>query len=227
MNDTIQNANGQTVPKDGVRKQQVASTIGPLCYRASKRGLDLVSSGAALLLLSPVFALIALIIKLEDAGPVFFKQKRVGKGGQTFDFFKFRSMCADAEAKRAALLAESDTLRFKLEHDPRITWIGRFLRRFSLDELPQLLNVFRGDMTLVGPRPPIPEEVAKYDRHAMRRLEVEQGLTCIWQVSGRSLIPFDGQVAMDIEYIEQRSLRVDLAILFRTIPAVLTGRGAY
>lgn len=204
-----------------------AGTIALAFYRAAKRGLDLVSSGLALLLFSPVFALIALIIKLEDGGPIFFCQKRVGKGGRTFDFFKFRSMCVDAEAKRAALLAESDSLRFKMEDDPRITWIGRVLRRFSLDELPQLLNVFRGDMTLVGPRPPIPEEVAKYDRRAMRRLEVEQGLTCIWQVSGRSLIPFKGQVEMDIQYIEQRSLLFDLNLLLRTIPAVLTGRGAY
>ncbi len=204
-----------------------AGTFALAFYRAAKRGLDLVSSGLALLLFSPVFALIALIIKLEDGGPIFFCQKRVGKGGRTFDFFKFRSMCVDAEAKRAALLAESDSLRFKMEDDPRITWIGRVLRRFSLDELPQLLNVFRGDMTLVGPRPPIPEEVAKYDRRAMRRLEVEQGLTCIWQVSGRSLIPFKGQVEMDIQYIEQRSLLFDLNLLLRTIPAVLTGRGAY
>ena len=204
-----------------------SGTIALAFYRAAKRGLDMASSGLALLLLSPVFAMIALIIKLEDGGSIFFCQKRVGKGGRTFDFFKFRSMCTDAEAKRAALLAESDTLRFKMEDDPRITWIGRVLRRFSLDELPQLLNVFRGDMTLVGPRPPIPEEVAKYDRRAMRRLEVEQGLTCIWQVSGRSLIPFDGQVEMDIQYIEQRSLLFDLNLLLRTIPAVLTGRGAY
>lgn len=196
-------------------------------YHTIKRGLDLLTSGTILTASSPMLAAIALLIKIEDGGPVFFVQKRIGKNGRVFDFYKFRSMCVDAESKRAELVAEAGVLRFKLENDPRITRIGKFLRRFSLDEIPQLFNILRGDMTLVGPRPPIPEEVAKYDNHAMRRLEAEQGLTCIWQVSGRSLIPFEEQVEMDIRYIEQRSLKLDLSLLLRTIPAVLTGRGAY
>lgn len=201
-------------------------------YLFLKRGFDLIASGMALVFLAPLFAVAALLIKLEDGGPVFFGQTRVGKDGRTFRFWKFRSMCVDAEAKREQLraaLAEcgEDSVRFKMVGDPRITRVGNFLRRFSLDELPQFFNVLKGDMSLVGPRPPLPEEVAEYGQREMRRLEVEQGLTCIWQVSGRSLIPFEGQVELDIEYIETRSFWLDLKLLLKTVPAVLAGRGAY
>lgn len=201
-------------------------------YLFFKRAFDFAMSGLALFFLAPLFAVVAFLIKLEDGGPVFFGQTRVGKDGRAFRFWKFRSMCVDAEAKRAQLkaaLAEcgEDSVRFKMVGDPRITRVGNFLRRFSLDELPQFFNVFKGDMSLVGPRPPLPEEVAEYGPRELRRLEVEQGLTCIWQVSGRSLIPFEGQVELDIEYIETRSFWTDLRLLLRTVPAVLAGRGAY
>ena len=201
-------------------------------YLLAKRTFDLVVSAAALVLLAPLFLLVAFLIKLEDGGPVLFSHIRVGKNGRHFKFWKFRSMCVDAERKKEELKARlkelgEDSVRFKMLHDPRITRVGLWLRRFSLDELPQFFNVLLGDMSLVGPRPPVPSEVAEYGPREMRRLEVEQGLTCIWQVSGRSLIPFDGQVELDVEYIETRSFWLDLKLLFRTIPAVLAGRGAY
>ncbi len=196
--------------------------------------MDVVLSSAMLIVLAPVFALIALAIKLEDGGPVFFFQTRVGKRGRQFRFWKFRSMVVDAEARREAVKAQaeaqqepvSDRLRFKMRVDPRVTRVGRVLRRFSLDELPQLLNVLTGDMSLVGPRPPIPEEVAQYSPRHLRRLEVEQGITCLWQVSGRNLLSFEQQVELDIEYARRRSLALDVALLARTVPAVLSGRGA-
>ncbi len=203
-------------------------------YLFIKRALDVVLTSLALVLLSPVLLLIALLIKLEDGGPVLFEQERVGKKGRRFAFYKFRSMAADAEARRAELVAswamsreEREAVRFKLEEDPRVTRVGRALRRLSLDELPQLFNVLRGDMSLVGPRPPIPEEVREYGPREMLRLEVEQGLTCIWQVEGRSLIPFPQQVEMDLDYIRRRGVLLDLWLLARTVPAVLGGRGAY
>lgn len=201
-------------------------------YLALKRAMDVTLSTAALVVLAPVFLLIALAIKLEDGGPVFFSQTRVGKNGRHFRFWKFRSMCVDAEARREELKAQaqqeavSDRLRFKMSADPRVTRVGRVLRRFSLDELPQLLNVLAGDMSLVGPRPPIPEEVAQYAPRHLRRLEVEQGITCLWQVSGRNLLSFEQQVELDIEYARRRSLALDVLLLARTIPAVLSGRGA-
>jgi lipopolysaccharide/colanic/teichoic acid biosynthesis glycosyltransferase len=201
-------------------------------YLALKRALDVAATGVALVLLAPLFAAIALLIKLEDRGPVFFAQTRVGKGGRPFRFWKFRSMVVDAEARKAELKDKavgdevSDRLRFKMSADPRVTRVGRALRRFSLDELPQLWNVFRGDMTLVGPRPPIPEEVAEYGPRHRRRLELEQGLTCLWQVSGRNLLSFERQVELDIEYGRRRGLLFDVTLLLRTVPAVLSGRGA-
>lgn len=201
-------------------------------YLVCKRALDVVVAGLALLILAPLLLLTALLIKLQDGGPVLFEQERVGKGGRRFRMLKFRSMVPDAEKRRAALLETSapdevhDARRFKSKRDPRITPVGRVIRKLSVDELPQLWNVLRGDLTLVGPRPAIPEEVRTYDRRARRRLEVEQGITCLWQVNGRSLLSFDRQVELDIEYIEKRSLLFDLELLARTVPAVLSGRGA-
>ncbi|MEZ6185494.1 MAG: sugar transferase [Planctomycetota bacterium] len=197
-------------------------------YLAAKRGLDVVGALAGILLLSPVLLLVALLIKIDDGGPVFFTQTRVGKGGRLFTFFKFRSMCVDAEAKREALKAQSeDETRFKMKRDPRITWIGAWIRRLSIDELPQLFNVLRGDMTLVGPRPAIPEEVLDYTPEDAKRLNVEQGLTCLWQVGGRSLLDFEQQMELDRDYVRTRSLWLDLKLLVLTVPAVATGRGAY
>jgi len=196
-----------------------------------KRLLDLSLVLPALLLLTPVFALIALAIKLHDRGPVLFWQQRVGLYGKTFRFPKFRSMCVNAEAVRAALLAEnqhgSDGVTFKMKRDPRITPIGRLIRRTSMDELPQLWCVLRGDMSLVGPRPPLPSEVSRYTMLERERLSVTPGLTCIWQVNGRSEIPFPQQVQMDIDYIQQRSMGGDVKLLAKTLPAVVRGRGAY
>jgi lipopolysaccharide/colanic/teichoic acid biosynthesis glycosyltransferase len=196
-----------------------------------KRSLDLSLVLPALLLLAPLLALIALAVKLQDNGPILFRQKRVGLHGREFDFPKFRSMCVDAEARRSEIEAlnqhGADGVTFKLQRDPRITPVGRWLRRFSLDELPQLWCVLRGDMTLVGPRPPLPSEVARYGVHDRHRLLVKPGLTCIWQVNGRSEIPFEQQVEMDIAYIRERSLGTDLKLLAKTVPAVVKGRGAY
>jgi len=195
----------------------------------SKRALDLTVSGVALALFLPFGLVIALLIK-RDGGPVFYWQDRVGYRGRTFRFPKFRSMVVNADQLRQTLLEENDHIgagiTFKRENDPRITAVGRFIRRSSLDEMPQLWSVLRGDMSLVGPRPALPEEVARYTPLQRRRLEVKPGLTCIWQVSGRSQIPFEGQVALDLEYIRTRSFRGDLVLLLKTVPAVLFGRGA-
>ena len=197
---------------------------------AVKRGVDVAGALVLLVLLSPLFALIALLIKLEDPGPVLFWQDRVGRWGETFRFPKFRSMVVDAEARKEKLLARNDhgsSVTFKMKRDPRVTRVGSVLRRTSLDELPQLWSVLRGQMSLVGPRPPVPSEVKLYTPGDRRRLDVRPGLTCLWQVSGRGDIPFPRQVELDAEYIESRSFWTDLALLLRTIPAVVFGKGAY
>ncbi len=194
-----------------------------------KRLLDIVLTSIGLLLLWPVFAAIALAIKIDNPGPVIYRSRRVGEGGRIFAFFKFRSMVVGADAIRDSLLHlnEVDGPVFKLSRDPRVTRVGAFLRRTSLDELPQLWNILAGDMSLVGPRPPIPQEVTNYEPWQLRRLSVRPGLTCLWQISGRSQIGFDEWMRLDMEYIERRSLGLDIKILLQTIPAVLTGRGAY
>jgi lipopolysaccharide/colanic/teichoic acid biosynthesis glycosyltransferase len=211
----------------------VARPTGALrraAYGITKRAIDIVASLTALIVLSPILALIALAIKLQDGGSIFYAHTRVGKGGRHFRFYKFRSMIRDADRLKdqlAALNEHADPRTFKMKRDPRITPIGRILRRASLDELPQLWNILIGDMTLVGPRPPLPREVALYSPEDMRRLEVTPGLTCLWQVRGRGNLPFDQQVQLDVEYIERRCLLLDLEILAQTIPAVVSGRGAY
>lgn len=197
---------------------------------ATKRALDWLISLAALAVLSPLFFAIALLIKLEDRGPVIFPQIRVGRHGREFQMFKFRSMRTDAEARLRALLAvnqHSGGVTFKIKNDPRITRVGRWLRKFSLDELPQFYNVLRGDMSLVGPRPSLPREVERYSLSDRRRLAIKPGITCIWQISGRAEIDFPGQVGLDVRYIESQSLGEDIRILLKTIPAVLRGTGAY
>lgn len=195
-----------------------------------KRLVDIAISAGALLAAAPLFAAIAVLIKLEDGGPVLYWQTRVGKHGRLINFPKFRSMVRDAEAKLARLRSQNqhgNTITFKIKDDPRITRIGRFLRRFSLDEAPQLWCVLTGEMTLVGPRPALPQEVARYTVAERRRLDVTPGLTCIWQVSGRSNLAFPIQCRMDVEYIERRSLALDAKLLGATIPAVISGKGAY
>ncbi len=193
-----------------------------------KRGLDILCSGTLLILLSPLFAIVAILIKLESRGPVFFHQIRVGFRGRRFRMHKFRSMRPDAEQLKQALAAQNEMngVTFKMKHDPRITKTGRIIRKFSIDELPQLYNVLIGDMTLVGPRPAVPSEVAEYSHRDRARLDALPGITCIWQVSGRNEIDFDGQVDLDLEYIHSHSPGADLRILLKTIPAVITGRGA-
>jgi len=195
-----------------------------------KRIFDCVASALALIAIGPLWALIALLIRLEDGGPVLFTQTRVGKHGREFKMYKFRSMRPDAEQRLRELLAKNQHqagVTFKLKDDPRITRVGRWLRKFSFDELPQFYNVLTGDMSIVGPRPPVPREVALYSLADRRRLLVKPGITCIWQISGRAEIDFHGQVELDVRYIETRSFWKDLRIIFQTVPAVLSGTGAY
>jgi len=211
-------------------RSRAAKVSGLIIYEHCKRSIDCLASGLGLLVLSPVFALLAIAIKLESSGPVLFSQTRLGQGGTPFKCWKFRSMFIDAEKRKQELLAKNEMdggTTFKMKRDPRITRIGRFIRKASIDELPQLWNVFVGDMSLVGPRPPVPQEVAKYTAYDRQRLMIKPGITCIWQVSGRSDIPFEEQVGLDIKYIVGRSLRMDIKLLLRTIPAVLFARGAY
>jgi len=184
---------------------------------------------AGLIAVWPVIVMVALAVRLSGPGPVFFVQTRVGRGGRPFGMIKFRSMHADAEARRAALLAQSDRagLCFKSRTDPRITPVGRILRRLSLDELPQIFNVLRGDMSLVGPRPALPEEVRAYPEPALERLCVLPGITGLWQISGRAEVGFDQMVEMDLTYARNGRLSFDLSILLQTVQAVVSGRGAY
>jgi len=194
-----------------------------------KRSFDVVLSAVALLLLSPVLASIAAMIRITSSGPVLFRQTRCGLGGRRFTLYKFRSMINDAEQMRAELhlLNELDGPVFKMSDDPRITTVGRWLRRFSLDELPQLWNVLRGEMSFVGPRPAVPEEVAQYQDWQRRRLRMRPGLTCTWVLEGRSHVDFNRWMQLDLKYIDNWSLWLDLKIFLRTIPIVLSGRGAY
>ena len=197
---------------------------------AFKRFMDIVLAIFAIIAGSPVFLLTALLVKLTSPGPIIFSQVRVGKHGRHFKFYKFRSMYIDAEARKAELMKlneSGDGVIFKMKRDPRITPIGRFIRKFSIDELPQLFNVLLGDMSLVGPRPPLPSEVRTYTLEARKRLNITPGITCIWQVSGRSELPFSKQIALDKEYIASRSAWKDFLILLKTIPAILTGKGAW
>ena len=194
-----------------------------------RRALDVAVSAAALLLLLPVLLVIALLIRLDSPGPILFVQTRVGKHGREFPVFKFRSMFTDAEAHLHTVLAANERTGpvFKIKQDPRITGCGRWLRRCSVDEVPQLLNVLRGEMSLVGPRPALPREVALYTPAQAGRLSVLPGLTGLWQVSGRATLSFEASVALDLEYVRRQSALLNLVILLRTIPAVLTGHGAY
>jgi lipopolysaccharide/colanic/teichoic acid biosynthesis glycosyltransferase len=193
-----------------------------------KRVTDVVLAAAALVLLFTPMAMIALLIRLTSPGPAIFRQERCGLNGRRFVFYKFRSMCEDAESMRASLQHMSEReLALKIPNDPRLTPLGRWLRKFSIDEWPQLWNVLRGDMSLVGPRPAIPEEVEQYKRWQRRRLRMRPGLTCLWAVSGRDAVDFETWMKMDMEYIDNWSLALDWKIILRTIPSVLTGRGAH
>ncbi|MFH1857592.1 MAG: sugar transferase [Candidatus Omnitrophota bacterium] len=198
-------------------------------YEWMKRFVDITASLLGILLTSPFWVLVAILIRCDSRGPVIFKQVRVGKKGKTFVLYKFRSMHVGAEGMKEQLkhLNIADGPVFKIKDDPRVTRLGRLLRRSTIDELPQLLNVLKGEMSLVGPRPPLPEEVAVYTPLQKKRLDATPGLTCLWQVSGRSEISFSEWVQLDLYYIEHQSFLLDIKILIRTIPAVLSRRGAY
>ena len=216
-------------PVAGLPLVDVARPQAIAAARWIKRTWDAVGAAVLLVLAAPVMALVALAIKLEDGGPVLFRQTRVGLRGETFQCLKFRSMGLDAEARLAELVAanEGSGPLFKMTNDPRITRVGRFIRRFSLDELPQLWNALRGDMSLVGPRPALPAEVAQYDSDTRRRLDVRPGLTGLWQVSGRSNLSWEDTVRLDLYYVDNWSLLQDVQILFRTAKAIVGSSGAY
>lgn len=197
-------------------------------YFFVKRIFDIVSSLCAMIVLSPVFLVTALAIKIEDGGPAVFSQDRVGKDGKLFKMYKFRSMYIDAEDRLSDLAEqnEADGPVFKIKNDPRITKVGRFIRKYSIDELMQLVNVFKGDMSVIGPRPALPNEVEEYDDFARKRLLVKPGLSCYWQISGRSNIGFEEWMKLDVKYINEMSIITDVKIILLTIPAVLKGDGA-
>lgn len=194
----------------------------------AKRLFDILGSAFFLLLFSPIFLLTYLAIKLQDGGPAIFTQTRVGKWGKRFNFYKFRSMVVNAEDLKSKLMAynEMKGVTFKMKNDPRVTKVGRIIRKVSIDELPQLWCVLMGDMSLVGPRPPLPNEVEQYENRHHYRLDTIPGITCIWQVSGRNKIQFEDQVSLDIEYIHSRSIKEDVKLLAKTILAVVSAKGA-
>ena len=222
---------GQAVPRvSEAERARLISALPTGGYVSwGKRFLDVVLALVAGTLVLPLVPLIALAIRLDSPGPVLYRSVRLGRHGRPFVFYKFRSMVVGAHesARYVRHLNESEGPVFKSARDPRVTRVGRFLRRTSIDELPQLMNVLRGDMTLVGPRPPIPEEAEAYAPWQRLRLEVKPGLTCLWQVSGRSKLGFEEWMRLDIQYIQSMSLSTDLKILMRTIPAVLSREGAY
>ncbi len=198
--------------------------------RLLKRAIDVVAAGAGLLMLSPLFLVVALAIRWTDGGPIFYVSERIGRYGRPFQFPKFRSMRVNAHQMRTELREQNqhgDSVTFKMRDDPRVTTIGRIIRKFSIDELPQLWCVLKGEMSLVGPRPPLAEEVARYSVIERRRLDIRPGLTCFWQIGGRGDVPFEQQMRLDLQYIESSSLVTDITILLKTIPAVLLGKGAY
>ncbi|MFQ5718343.1 MAG: sugar transferase [Acidobacteriota bacterium] len=204
-----------------------STSLDPIAV-VTKRALDLTVSTAALILAAPLMMMTWLAVRFTSPGPAIFKQVRGGLNGRRFVFYKFRSMYVDAEPRLAALQPcnEMSGPVFKMTHDPRVTPVGHFIRKWSIDELPQLFNVLKGDMSLVGPRPPIPDEVDQYERWQKRRLSMKPGITCLWQVNGRNRIGFDEWMKLDMEYIDDWSLGLDLKILAKTIPAVLFARGA-
>jgi len=216
-------------PSSPAPEAAAVEVIEPFAYVVTKRAFDLIVGGVIVLLLVPVIPLVAIMIRFDSVGPVFYRQDRVGKGGRPFKFYKFRSMRADSERLRADLESRNELAGpvFKMKNDPRVTAVGQFLRRSSLDEIPQIFNVLKGDMSIVGPRPALPGEVARYEAWHRRRLDVKPGITCVWQVAGRNQVAFDEWMRLDLEYMRRRSLRADVGIFLRTIPAVIARRGAY
>ncbi|EDN79785.1 bacterial sugar transferase [Schaalia dentiphila ATCC 17982] len=211
-----------------------ASDLAASADNAIKRMCDIFAALFGIILLTPLWIIVAAMVHLNDGGPVFFTQERVGLNGKTFTMFKFRTMRVDAEELKASLMEANEadssagnSIMFKMANDPRITRIGAFLRKTSIDELPQLFNVLRGDMSLVGPRPPLPSEVAQYEPRVMGKFAVRPGITGLWQISGRSNLSWDETVHLDLSYAQHRSLTLDAWIVLQTIPAILRHEGAY
>ncbi|WP_195515292.1 sugar transferase [Paraclostridium bifermentans] len=205
------------------------STRGFSFYEVIKRVIDVVCSFVGVLVLSPLFVVIAIIIKFTSKGPVFFSQKRVGRDGKEFKMYKFRSMVVNAEELKEKLASQNEMSgpMFKMKDDPRVTKVGKFIRKTSIDELPQLLNVLKGDMSLVGPRPSLPKEVAQFEDWMYRRLEVKPGLTCYWQVSGRNNIDFEDWMKLDIKYVDERSTWIDIKLIFKTVGVLFGDKNAH
>ncbi len=197
-------------------------------YEISKRAIDIIGAGSGLLLLSPVIAIVACAVKFTSKGPVFFSQKRVGKNGELFDMYKFRSMVVNAEELKEKLAHQNEMSgpMFKMKDDPRVTKVGKFIRKTSLDELPQLWNVLKGDMSLVGPRPSLPKEVAQFEKWMYKRLSVKPGLTCFWQVSGRNNIDFEDWMKLDIKYVDERNIWIDIKLIFKTVLVLFGDKNA-
>ena len=204
------------------------STRGFSFYEAIKRLIDIICSFVGILVLSPLFIIIAIIVKFTSKGPIFFSQKRVGRNGKEFDMYKFRSMVVNAEELKEKLAAQNEMSgpMFKMKDDPRVTKVGKFIRKTSIDELPQLWNILKGDMSLVGPRPSLPKEVAQFEDWMYKRLEVKPGLTCYWQVSGRNNIDFEDWMKLDIRYVEERNLWIDIKLIFKTVGVLFGDKNA-
>lgn len=198
-------------------------------YKICKRIIDIIGAGLGLILLSPIIAIVACAVKFTSKGPVFFSQKRVGKNGELFEMYKFRSMVVNAEELKENLEEQNEMSgpMFKIKDDPRITKVGKFIRKTSIDELPQLWNVLKGDMSLVGPRPSLPKEVEQFDNWMFKRLSVSPGLTCYWQVSGRNNIDFEDWMKLDCRYVDERNLWIDIKLIFKTVGVLFGDKNAH
>lgn len=198
-------------------------------YEICKRTIDIIGAGLGLILLSPIIAIIACAVKVTSRGPIFFSQKRVGKNGELFEMYKFRSMVVNAEELKEKLEEQNEMSgpMFKIKDDPRVTKVGKFIRKTSIDELPQLWNVLKGDMSLVGPRPSLPKEVEQFDNWMFKRLSVRPGLTCYWQVSGRNNIDFEDWMKLDCRYVDERNLWIDIKLIFKTVFVLFGDKNAH
>jgi lipopolysaccharide/colanic/teichoic acid biosynthesis glycosyltransferase len=231
VSDRAQHGDVAIRPTENGATEATTEAMEPLFFKPLpwwKRAIDILGSSLFLLVHAPIFLFVALLIRFTSRGPILFRQQRVGLGGRLFTMYKFRTMVEDAEQLKEHLhqMNEQEGPVFKIKKDPRLTVVGGFLRKFSLDEFPQMWNVLKGEMSLVGPRPPLPDEVAKYDLWQRRRLDVTPGLTCFWQVSGRSKVSFTQWMRLDLRYIAKRSPSCDATLLAKTVPAIITGRGA-
>ena len=198
-------------------------------YEICKRTIDIIGAGLGLILLSPIIAVVACAVKVTSKGPIFFSQKRVGKNGELFEMYKFRSMVVNAEELKGNLEDQNEMSgpMFKIKDDPRVTKVGKFIRKTSIDELPQLWNVLKGDMSLVGPRPSLPKEVEQFDNWMFKRLSVRPGLTCYWQVSGRNNIDFEDWMKLDCRYVDERNLWIDIKLIFKTVFVLFGDKNAH